>query len=323
MKKGIKGLVWVIVLVVVLGGAAVVFLPQFVPGMPVLLDVPVPRLRLPGGPPGGEANPGEAFAVPVAVREAWSGQTRETLMLYGSVFAQAEVSIFTTVNGKAKGILVGQGDYVRQGQVLAEIDRDQAGLKFATVEVTSTIAGIVKSVLTEVGATVSPAMPMFQIVDMDVVEVVVNVPEKMIARVRVGQPVEIAVVAYPERVFTGRVSKSSPVVDPASRTLETRIRVANPSYLLKPGMFAEARIILRQESDIVQIPLSSLVDKEYGRVAFVVQGSTVRQVAPEIAFVEGETAAVASGIQAGERVVVVGQQNLNDGDPVTVAEVRK
>jgi hypothetical protein len=46
-------------------------------------------------------------------------------------------------------------------------------------------------------------------------------------------------------------------------------------------------------------------------------------VAPEIAFVEGETVAVSSGIQAGERVVVVGQQNLNDGDPVTVAEERE
>jgi multidrug efflux pump subunit AcrA (membrane-fusion protein) len=323
MKKKAKRLIVWIVVILVLVAAAIVVLPRFVPGMPVLVDVPLPALGNLAGPPGGDEGPVDAFAVPVAVRGAWSGPARETLLLYGSVFAQREVSIFTTVNGKAKRILVAEGDYVRENQVLAEIDRDQAGLKFATAEVTSTMAGIVKTVLTEVGATVSPAAPLFQIVDMDVVEIVVDVPEKMIARVRVGQPVEIAVVSYPSRSFSGRVSKTAPVVDPASRTLETRIRVANSSYLLKPGMFAEARIILREESDIVQIPLSSLVDKEYGRVAFVVQGDVVRQIAPEIAFVEGETAAVASGISAGAQVVVVGQQNLNDGDPISVAEVRE
>jgi membrane fusion protein (multidrug efflux system) len=325
MKKGIKTLVIVIVVVVVLAGAASVLLPQLFPGMPVLLDIPVFRLGPSPAPnPAGERGRGEGFAVPVAVYRARQGAARETLLLYGSVFAQREVSIFTTVSGKVKRILVSEGDPVRQDQVLAEIDRDQAGLKYATAEVTSTIAGIVKSVLTEVGAMASPTMPLFQIVDMDVVEVVVNVPEKMIARVRVGQLVEIAVVSYPDRVFSGSVSKTSPVVDPASRTLETRIRVGNPSYLLKPGIFAECRIILRQESDIVQIPLSSLVDKEAGRSAFVVGGDgVVRQVVPNVAFVEGESVAIVSGIAAGDRVVVVGQQNLNDGDPVTIAEERE
>jgi membrane fusion protein (multidrug efflux system) len=322
MKKGVRTLIVVIVVVVVLGGAGLVILPRFVPGMPVLVDVPLPRLGPPGAAPGAEGQ-GDAFAVPVAVRKAWNAEARETLMLYGSVFAQREVSIFTTVNGKVKRIVVSQGQAVREGQVLAEIDRDQAGLKFATAEVTSTMPGIVKSVLTEVGSTVSAAVPLFQLVDMDVVEIVVNVPEKMIARVRVGQPVEIAVVSYPDKLFAGRVSKTSPVVDPASRTLETRIRVANPSYLLKPGMFAETRIILRQEAGIVQVPLSSLVDRESRRVVFLVEGDQVREVAPEIAFVDGETVAVSSGIQAGDRVVVVGQQNLNDGDPVTVAEERE
>jgi len=301
----------------------VVLLPRVVPGMPVLVDVPLPRLGPPGGARPNASPEGEGFAVPVAVTRARSGPARETLLLYGSLYAQREVGIFATVTGKTKRVLVSQGDAVRAGQVLAEIDRDQAGLKFAAAEVTSTISGIVKSVLTEVGATVAPTAPLFQIVDMDMVEEVVNVPEKMIARVRIGQPVEIAVVAYPERVFSGSVSRTSPVVDPVSRTLETRIRVANPSFLLKPGMFAEARIILRSESDIVQVPLSALVDKESGRVAFVVDDGTVRQVVPEVAFVEDETAAIASGIAAGDRVVVVGQQNLNAGDPVTIAEERE
>lgn len=323
MKKGVKALIVVIVVLAALVGAALFVLPRFFPDFPGIADLSLPRLGLPGGAAAPPGEPSEAFAVPVAVQAAGSGPARESLVLYGSVFAQKEVSIVPTVNGKVKAIRVEQGDAVQRGQVLAEIDRDQPGLTFAAAEVTSAIGGVVKSVLTQVGATVSPAMPLFQIVDMDVVEVVVSVPERMIARVRVGQPVEVTVVAYPGRVFTGSVSRTSPVVDPASRTLETRIRVPNPGYLLKPGMFAESRLILRQERDIVQVPLSALVDKAFGRVMFVVEDGAARQVAPEVAFVEGETAALSSGVAAGQRVVVVGQQNLNDGDPVTVAEERK
>ena len=58
-------------------------------------------------------------------------------------------------------------------------------------------------------------------------------------------------------------------------------------------------------------------------MAFVVEGNRAREVAVRVAFVQVDTAALESGVNAGDRVVVVGQQNLNDGDEVTVAEERK
>ncbi len=277
-----------------------------------------PGGRGPGAGPGG----GE-FATPVAVVRAATGRARETLVLYGNVTAQREVTILPPVAGKVKSIGVRIGDRVAGDQVLAEIDRDQAGLKFATAQVTSTIGGVVKAVLTEVGASVAPSTPLFQIVDMDVVETVVSVPEQSIARVRAGQPVDISVVAYPQRTFRGAVSRVSPVVDQASRTLEVRVRVPNSTHALKPGMFAEARIVLREIPQAVLVPLSALLDREEGQVAFVVDGDKARKVVPEVAFVQDQQAVILDGIQAGQQVVVVGQQNLSGGDPVTVAEVRE
>jgi multidrug efflux pump subunit AcrA (membrane-fusion protein) len=88
-------------------------------------------------------------------------------------------------------------------------------------------------------------------------------------------------------------------------------------------MFAEARILLRQDQQIVRIPLAALVDKGEGQVAFVVRENRAREVTVKTAFLQEDTAAVESGVNAGDRVVVVGQQNLNDGDEVTVAEERK
>jgi multidrug efflux pump subunit AcrA (membrane-fusion protein) len=275
------------------------------------------------GRPGGPGNPEEKFSVPVAVTAARRESVRETLNLYGSVFAEREVSILTTVNGKVSEIKVEAGDFVAKDQVLAVIDRDQAGLKFAPVEVESTIPGVVKSVLTQEGATANPGVPLFLVVDMDVVEVVVDVPEKQIGQIRVGQPVEISVISYPERIFYGTIDRLSPVVDPASRSLETRIRVVNRGYQLKPGMFAEARIILQQRDEATTIPLAALVDKEGRRVAFVVDQEVAREVEPAIAFVQGDRVVVDSGVEEGEMVVVIGQQSLSSGDAVTVAEVKE
>jgi membrane fusion protein (multidrug efflux system) len=275
------------------------------------------------GGPGGPGNAEEEYSVPVAVTAARKESVRETLTLYGSVFAEREVSILTTVNGKVSEIKVEEGNFVVKDQVLAVIDRDQAGLKFAPVEVKSTIPGIVKSVLIQEGATANPGVPLFQIVDMDVVEVVVDVPEKRIGQVRVGQPVDISVVSYPDRVFTGTIDRLSPVVDPASRSLETRIRVVNRGYQLKPGMFAEASIILSRRDEAVTIPLAALVDKEGRQVAYVIEQETAREVEPVIAFVQGERAVVDSGVAEGDLLVVIGQQSLSGGDKVTIAEVKE
>jgi membrane fusion protein (multidrug efflux system) len=245
---------------------------------------------------------------------------QETLILYGTVFARNEVNIFATVTGKVKKVLVREGDDVAKHQSLATIDRDQAGLKFAEAEVTSTIPGIVKTVMTQVGATVGPAAPLFQIVDMDSVEVILNVPEKKIAQVQRGQLAMLSFVSYPDRTFSGNIYKLSPVVDALSRTLEARVLIRNPGYLLKPGMFAEARLVLREIDQALVIPVSALLDRTEGRVVYTVRDGTARRIAPQLSFVEGPWAVVSTGIESGDQVVVVGQQNLNDGDAVTIAE---
>ena len=326
MKKGAKAVVIVIVVVVVAAAAAMFFLPRLLPDSPLARMLPKP----PAGPATARRGPGRdpgkqqgEFAVPVAVATAATGPARETLLLYGSVFARKEVGIFSSVAGKVKEVRVQAGDEVGHDQILAVIDRAQAGLKFADAEVTSTIGGVVKSVLAEVGATVSPAAPLFQIVDVESVEVAVNVPEKRIGRIREGLPAEISVISYPSRVFRGTVSRLNPALDPVSRTLEARIRVDNLAHALKPGMFAEARILLRQEQQIVRIPLAALVDKNEAQVVFVVKDDRAREVIVRTAFVQEDTAVVESGVNAGDRVVVVGQQNLNDGDEVTVVEEKK
>jgi len=159
---------------------------------------------------------------------------------------------------------VKDGDNVQKGDVLAYIDRSEAGLIFAPAPVETTIDGIVKKIMIEYGDYITPQLMLFQIIDISAVEVVVNIPEKDISKIKPGIRSVISVVAYPERDFYGRVSKVSPVLDPLSRTLEACILINNKNRILKPGMFGEVKIVLRNEPDALIIPLAAVLERDGG-----------------------------------------------------------
>ena len=263
------------------------------------------------------------LSIPVVVVKPKAGSISETLPANGSVRALTEVSLFSTVAGKVRKILVAEGDRVEQGQVVAYVGRDEAGLSYADAPLESTIPGIVKQVLTEVGASVSPSMPLFQIVDMDQVEVVIHIPEKDIPRVRVGMRAEVNLISYPGRVFQGAVYKLSPVVDPASRTREALILVPNQAHTLKPGMFGTTEIILRTIGNTILIPSAALITREDKQILFLFRDGKAVELTPQIETVKGEQTAIRVGLGKEDRVIVVGQHNLKDGDPVKIVEERE
>jgi multidrug efflux pump subunit AcrA (membrane-fusion protein) len=309
VKKPIKIIVIIVVIILVVGGLGSVAWLRYDQKL---------SLASVGGP--GENGSDMDSAVPVAVYRARTERISDSLRLNAEVLPRASVSIYSTVPGKVENIQVEEGDRVRNDQVLGYIDRSEAGLSFAPTPVESTISGVVGDVFVETGAYITPQIPLFQIVDMDQVEVVTNVPEKELNRIETGLPAEVSVIPYPDRVFRGRVSRMSPVVDPASRTQKVRILIDNPEHVLKPGMFGEVRIILDTSSGHPVVPLQAVLEREGTRYLFVVQEGTARKLEPEFGIREGERIAVVSGVEQGERVIVVGQQNVDHGDMVRVTE---
>lgn len=268
----------------------------------------------------GETDQQVDASVPVAVYRARKQKITESLVLNGEVTARTEVSIFSTVPGKVQEIEVEEGTAVEKDQVLAYIDRSEAGLTYTPTPVECTIDGVVKNVLVENGAFITPQIPLFQVMDIDAVEVVAHVPERDIHRIRTGLPALVSVIAYPERVFRGTVEKLSPVVDPVSRTREARIRIANRNHTLKPGMYGEATIVIRTSDDALVIPLNAVLERDGRTMVYVVEGGKAVEVAPEFGIREKDRIEVSSGVQPGERVIVIGQQNVDHGDPVSVTE---
>ena len=244
----------------------------------------------------------------------------ESLVFNGEIVPITEVNIFSTVPGKVKDIRVGEGDRVSRGDVLLHIDRSEAGLTYAPTPVESTIDGIVKSVMTEIGAYSTPQVPLLSIVDMDTVHFVVKIPERYIYKIRRGLRAEVSVVAYPNRIFYGRVSRMSPVVDPISRTQEVKIEIANREHTLKPGMFGDVRIVIRRKTDVPVMPLRAVIDRDGRDVIFLVKDDRAVMVEPELDIREGDRISVTGGVEPGDTVIVIGQQNVNEGDKVNITE---
>ncbi|HXX67473.1 MAG TPA: efflux RND transporter periplasmic adaptor subunit [Polyangiaceae bacterium] len=157
------------------------------------------------------------------------------------------------------------------------------------------------------GATVE----LFTIGELDKVWVLGDLYEINLARVHVGSPATVTVVAYPNRVFKGFVDWVSGSIDPNTRTVKVRCTFDNDEKLLRPMMYATVQISVDQERALA-VPRSAVLRLGEQRVVFVQVGEgdgrvRFRQVAVDVD--EGESSAwlaVRKGVQPDQRVVVSG-----------------
>ncbi|MGO9831967.1 MAG: efflux RND transporter periplasmic adaptor subunit [Myxococcaceae bacterium] len=116
------------------------------------------------------------------------------------------------------------------------------------------------------------AVELFTIGDIDSVWVYADVPEANVSQLRLGAPVEVRVLAYPEHVFTGTVDWISPTLDPALRTTRVRASVPNPDGLLKPEMYATV-VIERPSVEALAIPREAIVRIDEHPFVYVAAGT--------------------------------------------------
>jgi len=186
--------------------------------------------------------------------------------------------------------------------------------------------GVVCTKHVEVGDMVGPATPIVSIVTMDVLKVLVDLPGPHIPQVVPGQtPVRVTVDTYPEKVFPADVHGVYPTVDPATRTVKVELRVKNPEddrngYLLKPGMYAIAEILLQRKADVVVIPSDAVLRRLDEYFVFAANGDEAKRIPVKLGIWSGNQVEVVEGLSGRELLVVRGQQKLTAGTPVEVIE---
>ena len=121
--------------------------------------------------------------------------------------------------------------------------------------------------------------------------------------------------------FTGRITAVNPGVDQGTRNLKLRATFQNADHKLRPGMFAEVRVLLPQQAPVLTLPATAITYAPYGDSVFLVQdgdkGTVVQRRQVETGDSRDGRVAVTSGLKAGERVVSAGQVKLRNGMAVT------
>jgi RND family efflux transporter MFP subunit len=186
-------------------------------------------------------------------------------------------------------------------------------------------SGHIAKRLIEPGDTAAQGHAVFEIVQMDPVEVNVGVPETDIHVVRIGQKAAITVPALPGKSFEGTVRIINVSAEPDTRTYMTRITVANPERLLRVGMVAEATIREGRTVSMVKLPGDAVVRDPQGATQVYVYYPDQKRVYTkrvEVGSVINKDIEIKSGLSGDELIVLAGQGKLRNGSVVAAAEQR-
>ena len=190
------------------------------------------------------------------------------------------------------------------------VKKARAEKNIATFPVVAPIAGFIAERNVVLGESVEPSKVIFKILDPSVVFVEGEAFEESLRELKTGQAVRIRLASYPEEVFTGKISRFSPTIDPQKRTLRFWVEVANPSGKLKPNLFSEMNIVVGGQGEVLAIPQEALISTEGESFVFVEEKGSFRRADVVLGARDDRFVEVKKGLLPGDKVVTDGKQQL-------------
>jgi RND family efflux transporter MFP subunit len=177
--------------------------------------------------------------------------------------------------------------------------------------------GVVAQRLVTTGDYVNKGTKVAVVVRVNPLRVQLTIPEQFISAVSVGQPVNFEVDAYAGQQFTGTIKYVAPALQADQRALTIEATVPNPTGVLKPGLFATARIEQRQKTAGVLVPATAVQVTSGTSRVFVVAGDHVEERIVTTGDTVGDRVEITKGLKAGERVATQNVGKLADGTKVS------
>ncbi|HRI37077.1 MAG TPA: efflux RND transporter periplasmic adaptor subunit [Nitrospira sp.] len=152
--------------------------------------------------------------------------------------------------------------------------------------------------------------------DINTVRVLIEVVERDIPLVQVGQKAELRAEAYPDHVFAGTVTRIVQALNRATRTMTVEIDLPNGDRRLKGGMFARVEVLVGTHRQALQIPIDAVSRLEDAQYVYVVRDGKARRVEVEVGARSGNRIEISNGLTDDESVIVSGKDLVHDGRPV-------
>ncbi|RKX34686.1 MAG: efflux transporter periplasmic adaptor subunit [Verrucomicrobia bacterium] len=222
----------------------------------------------------------------------------------------------------------------------ADLDAALAKQKGAEAQVRNTLAAIEKKTVrapfsgrlgirqVDLGQFLGSGEPIVSVQSFEPIYVDFWMPQQNLAKLSVGQTVQVTADTAPDILQEGQLTTISPEVDATTRNVRCRATFSNSEAILRPGMFVEATIILPEEEEVLSIPATSVIFAPYGNSVFVIRekedsesgeiASIANQQFVRLGERRGDFVSVISGLDPGDTVVTSGAFKLRNGVKVVI-----
>jgi multidrug efflux pump subunit AcrA (membrane-fusion protein) len=273
---------------------------------------------MPGMSRGGGQGGNQPAAVTVSVKTLVPETIQKTVLLNGDVASKTQTSIYPDTSGKVSRLLKKVGDSVRRGEVIGYVDPSRPGSAYAVSPVTATVSGTVIQLPFNVGDTVNTSNALAVIGSLEDLELKVRVSEKYSSYLKTGLPAYVSLVSAPDTLLLAKVTSVSPVVNTSNRTQDVILTLDQKYAGIRPGMFAQVRLVVQEAQNTFVVPLDALRSYNDETAVFVVTADNIalRRIV-QTGLANDNDIQITAGLMAGDQVIVAG--SVTEGLPVRIA----
>jgi RND family efflux transporter MFP subunit len=222
--------------------------------------------------------------------------------------------------------------HTRHKVSLAQVAQREAALKTALVRLSYTKVQafweegdqtrVVGERFVDVGELLAVNQPIVSVLENDPLTAVVYVIERDYPKVSIGQQAVISTDAYPDRAFTGSITRIAPLLKESSRQARLEVEVPNSEHMLKPGMFARAKVEFARHENATLVPLPALVKRDNKDGIFIADTKNLkaRFVPVTTGIINGEIVEITEPEISG-RVITMGNHLLENGSDITLPKI--
>ena len=239
---------------------------------------------------------GDKLNVNVANAQANYDNAQQNLQRYESAY-------------KTGGVTLQQLDQARLQFETAKNNLRSSKLTAGDVTIKTSVSGIINARKIEPGTYVNPGTPAFDVVNVSSLKLRVNVDEKNVAGLSVGQSVDVSASVYTDKSYTGRITFIAPKSD-GSLNFPVEIEVGNGANDLRAGMYGTASFGSKAAASVLVIPRTAFVGSVSDNKVFVAKNGKAIETKVVSGRNFGDNIEVLSGLNVGDQVIISGQINL-------------
>jgi len=197
---------------------------------------------------------------------------------------------------------------------------ENAALDLERCVIRAPISGSVNQVFIDKGQYLNPSSKIVEIIQTDRIKVKVGIPESDVNALRSVEDFDVKIDALDGKVFAAKKYYLSKTADPQGRLYNLDLVINNDSGAILPDMFTRVEIVKREKRETLSIPLYSAISLNNENIVYVVKDETVSSRKVEFGMQEGWMIEIVEGLEKGERVVIVGQRSVSNGQKVKVVQ---